>query len=173
MECSQSNNVNDKLATLMKEAETLKSKLDEERQKLNDVTCKLSPTSNLNRENYIYYLIQFSVSSAADRLENISYLNIKPRRVLKGHSAKVLCSDWSPDKRHIVSSSQDGKLIIWDAFTTNKEHAVTMPTTWVMACAYAPSGNFFACGGLDNKVTVYPITLDEDMSSKKKTVYIF
>lgn len=41
MECSsQSNNVNDKLASLMKEAETLKSKLDEERQKLNDVTRK-------------------------------------------------------------------------------------------------------------------------------------
>lgn len=42
--------------------------------------------------------------------------------------------------------SQDGKMIIWDAFTTNKEHAVTMPTTWVMACAYAPSGNLVACG---------------------------
>jgi len=41
---------------------------------------------------------------------------------------------------------QDGKMIIWDAFTTNKEHAVTMPTTWVMACAYAPSGNLVACG---------------------------
>lgn len=120
----------------------------------------------------------------------ITYLNIKPRRVLKGHQAKVklplmspftplipslffqvLCSDWSPDKRHIVSSAQDGKLIIWDAFTTNKEHAVTMPTTWVMACAYAPSGNLVACGGLDNKVTVYPVmTLDEDIASKKKTV---
>lgn len=24
------------------------------------------------------------------------------------------------DKRHIVSSSQDGKIIVWDAFTTNK-----------------------------------------------------
>lgn len=86
------------------------------------------------------------VSSVAERLEMISYLNIKPRRVLKGHQAKVLCSDWSPDKRHIVSSSQDGKLIIWDAFTTNKEHAVTMPTTWVMGCSYAPSGNLVACG---------------------------
>ena len=25
------------------------------------------------------------------------------------------------DKRHIVSSSQDGKVIVWDAYTTNKE----------------------------------------------------
>lgn len=126
---------------------------------------RLSCSSDYNR-------LLFPVSAAADRLEMITYLNIKPRRVLKGHQAKVLCSDWSPDKRHIVSSSQDGKLIIWDAFTTNKEHAVTMPTTWVMACAYAPSGNLVACGGLDNKVTVYPVTsaLDEDIASKKKTV---
>ena len=77
----------------------------------------------------------------ADTIEPIRDLNIKVRRSLKGHNAKVLCLDWSLDKRHLVSSSQDGKLIVWDAFTTNKEHAVTMPTTWVMACAYGPSGN--------------------------------
>ena len=41
---------------------------------------------------------------------------------------------------------QDGKMIIWDAFTTNKEHAIAMPTIWMMACAYAPSGNVVACG---------------------------
>ncbi|KAG5899556.1 hypothetical protein JTB14_008240 [Gonioctena quinquepunctata] len=39
-----------------------------------------------------------------------------------------------------------------------------------MACAYAPSGNLVACGGLDNKVTVYPLSLDEDVSLRKKTV---
>lgn len=47
---------------------------------------------------------------------------------------------------YLMTGNQDGKMIIWDAFTTNKEHAVTMPTTWVMACAYAPSGNLVACG---------------------------
>ncbi|XP_023245817.1 guanine nucleotide-binding protein subunit beta-5a-like [Copidosoma floridanum] len=57
-----------------------------------------------------------------------------------------------------------------DAFTTNKEHAVTTPTTWVIACAYAPSGQLVACGGLDNKVTVYSLSLEDDMSAKKKTV---
>ena len=35
-------------------------------------------------------------------------------------------------------------MIVWDGYTTNKEHAVSMPTTWVMACAYAPSGNSLA-----------------------------
>lgn len=133
---------------LTKEVESLKVKLEEERQKLNDVV----------------------LATVAERLEPLTGLNIKPRRVLKGHQGKVLCSDWSLDKRHIVSSSQDGKMIIWDAFTTNKEHAVTMTTTWVMACAYAPSGQMVACGGLDNKVTVYPLVLDDDVSSRKKAV---
>ncbi|XP_076248785.1 guanine nucleotide-binding protein subunit beta-5 [Calliopsis andreniformis] len=133
---------------LTKEAESLKIRLEDERQKLNDIT----------------------LATVADRLEAITCINVKPRRILKGHQAKVLCSDWSPDKRHIVSSSQDGKMIIWDAFTTNKEHALTMPTIWVMACAYAPSGTLVACGGLDNKVTVYPLSQEDDVSTRKKTV---
>lgn len=41
---------------------------------------------------------------------------------------------------------QDGKLIIWDAFTATKENTIAMPSTWVMACAYAPSGNMIAAG---------------------------
>lgn len=84
-------------------------------------------------------------------------------------------------------------MIIWDAFTTNKEHAISMPTTWVMACAFGPSGNLVACGyyypwnalmsgnkhysfslyffrGLDNKITVYPLSLEEDVQGKKKHV---
>ena len=106
-----------------------------------------SLTYFLEHAKRILLLLLFSaVSTVAERLEAIPFVNIKPRRVLKGHQAKVLCTGWSPDKRHIVSSSQDGKLIVWDAFTTNKEHAVTMPTTWVMACAYAPSGSYIACG---------------------------
>ena len=39
-ESNQVNNSGDKVASLMKEAENLKQKLEEERQKLNDVTRK-------------------------------------------------------------------------------------------------------------------------------------
>uniref|UniRef100_S4PTB3 Gbeta5 n=3 Tax=Pararge aegeria TaxID=116150 RepID=S4PTB3_9NEOP len=91
------------------------------------------------------------------------------RRVLKGHQSKVLCCDWSPDKRHLVSSSQDGKLIIWDAFSNTKELTIAMASTWVMACAYAPSGNALAAGGLDNKVTVFPLG-DDEPAARKRTV---
>ena len=50
---------------------------------------------------------------------------------------------------------QDGKLIVWDSYTTNKVHAIPLRYSWVMTCAYAPSGNYVACGGLDNICSIY------------------
>ena len=41
---------------------------------------------------------------------------------------------------------QDGKLIVWDSYSTNKVHAIPLRSSWVMTCAYAPSGNYVACG---------------------------
>ena len=35
------------------------------------------------------------------------------RRILKGHLAKVYAMQWAGDSEHLVSASQDGKLIIW------------------------------------------------------------
>ena len=36
-----------------------------------------------------------------------------------------------------------------------KVHAIPLRSSWVMTCAYAPSGNFVACGGLDNICSIY------------------
>ena len=60
-----------------------------------------------------------------------------------------------------VSSFQDGKLIVWDAYTTNKIHAIPLRSSWVMTCAYAPSGSFVACGGLDNLCSIYSLKTRE------------
>ena len=69
---------------LQKEIETLKKKIIEEREKLRDKT----------------------VVQVSEGIEAVHGLNVKVRRSLKGHNAKVLCLDWSIDKRHLVSSSQ-------------------------------------------------------------------
>ncbi|NWY36253.1 GBB4 protein, partial [Sylvia atricapilla] len=55
----------------------------------------------------------------------------------------------------------DGKLIIWDSYTTNKMHAIPLRSSWVMTCAYAPSGNYVACGGLDNICSIYNLKTRE------------
>ncbi|KAM5378535.1 hypothetical protein ACJZ2D_004489 [Fusarium nematophilum] len=87
---------------------------------------------------------------------------MKAKRTLKGHLAKIYAMHWSTDRRHLVSASQDGKLIIWDAYTTNKVHAIPLRSSWVMTCAYAPSGNFVACGGLDNICSIYNLNQQRD-----------
>lgn len=90
-------------------------------------------------------------------IQPLPRIQMKVRRTLKGHLAKVYALHWSADKRHLVSASQDGKLIVWDAYTTNKVHAIPLRSSWVMTCAYAPSGQYVACGGLDNICSIYSL----------------
>ena len=54
----------------------------------------------------IVSLLFIAVYRAAGKIDAISNFSMRQRRQLKGHQGKVLCMDWSTDKRHIVSSSQ-------------------------------------------------------------------
>ncbi|KAJ1545489.1 guanine nucleotide-binding protein subunit beta 1, partial [Cladochytrium tenue] len=78
-------------------------------------------------------------------------------RQLFGHMAKIYAMQWSADRRHLVSASQDGKLIVWDAYNTHKTHAIPLRSSWVMSCSYSPSGHLVACGGLDSLCSVYSL----------------
>jgi len=94
----------------------------------------------------------------------ISKLQIKNRRVLKGHFAKIYAMHWSEgaaSKQNLVSASQDGKLIVWNALTTNKVHAIPLRSSWVMTCGFAPGGQKVACGGLDNICSIYNLQSKE------------
>ena len=91
-------------------------------------------------------------------------LGIKNKRVLKGHFAKIYAMHWaeaSQVSKSLVSASQDGKLIVWNAFTTNKVHAIPLRSSWVMTCAFAPGGSKVACGGLDNICSIYNLLSKE------------
>ena len=114
------------------------------------------------------------VRAMANEVDPLPRVLMKARRTLKGHLAKIYAMHWAQDKRHLVSASQDGKLIVWDAYTTNKVAAIPLRSSWVMTCAYAPSGcvgsdcghadslsNFVACGGLDNICSVYNLRTKE------------
>lgn len=84
-------------------------------------------------------------------------LALQARRTLKGHFGKIYALHWASDSRNLVSASQDGKLILWNGFSSHKFHVIPLRSSWVMACAYAPSGQFVACGGLDNVCSVYRV----------------
>jgi len=97
-------------------------------------------------------------------VEKIDKPPIKCKRSLRGHLGKIYALQWSNEKTKLVSASQDGKLLVWDALTTNKSHAIPLRCAWVMTCAYSPTGNFVACGGLDNICSVY--SLDKETVTK-------
>lgn len=94
---------------------------------------------------------------------------LRQRRLLKGHFGKIYHMHWANDSKHLVSASQDGKLIIWNGFTTNKIHAIPLRSSWVMSCAYSPSQKFVACGGLDNLCSIYKLPGADTESSAQQT----
>jgi len=89
-------------------------------------------------------------------------IQLRARRLLKGHFGKVYAMHWSgKGSELIVSASQDGKLIVWNANTTHKVQAIPLRSSWVMTCAFEHQNNkLVACGGLDNMCSIYQLTTE-------------
>lgn len=79
---------------------------------------------------------------------------------LKGHQDKIAKLCWSADSSKILSASQDGYMIIWDAITGYKKHAIQLENSWVLTCSYSANEKFAASAGLDNNCTIYKIKPD-------------
>jgi guanine nucleotide-binding protein G(I)/G(S)/G(T) subunit beta-1 len=91
-----------------------------------------------------------------------SRVDIRLRRKLKGHFGKVNAIAFGNTDNAILSASQDGKLILWDAFGSIILQVITLPSSWVMACAFETSnGNLVASGGLDNIVSIHQLNRKE------------
>ncbi|BES87509.1 unnamed protein product [Nesidiocoris tenuis] len=96
-------------------------------------------------------------------------LRLTTKKLLKGHINKVNSVHYAGDSRHTVTGSLDGKLIIWDTWTGNKVQVIPLRSAWVMSVAFAKSGNFVACGGMDNMCTVYDVNNRDGSGASKIT----
>jgi len=95
---------------------------------------------------------------------NVPGLELKVRRTLRGHIAKVYEVDFCQNEPDlIVSASQDGKLIVWNGLTTHKLFVIPLDSQWVLTCGFAPGGRLVACGGLDNSIYGYQLNEDESI----------
>jgi WD40 repeat protein len=98
-----------------------------------------------------------TINTAAAALQR-SLLQLRCRRTLQGHFGKVYATHWSGDSVHLVSASQDGKLMIWNGLTTNKVQSIPLTSSWVITCAFEQQANrMVACGGMDNICSIYQV----------------
>jgi len=132
--------------------ESLRAQLKEERDKVRDVDG-----------------IAAYVNQDPQRWERIAPRKFKCHKTLRGHLAKVYALDWGGEAgQNIVSASQDGKLLVWDAVTGNKIFAIPLQNAWVMTCAYSASGSLVAAGGLDNCCSVYSLRQGNGSTQREK-----
>lgn len=110
-----------------------------------------------------------TLESACSGVSDVPKPKLSTKRMMKGHINKVNSVHYSGDSKHCVTGSLDGKLIIWDTFSGNKVQVIPLRSAWVMSVAYAPSGNYVACGGMDNMCTVYDLN-NRDSSGAAKLV---
>ncbi|OAD80981.1 G protein beta subunit [Phycomyces blakesleeanus NRRL 1555(-)] len=132
--------ITSRIAVARRDAEALKERIKQRKDALSDTTCK---------------------NEMAKDIDSLPRVLMKNRKALKGHLAKIYSMHWATDRQHLVSASQDGKLIVWDAYSSNKVHAIPLRSSWVMTCAYSPSGDFVASGGLDNICSIYSLKIRE------------
>lgn len=67
-----------------------------------------------------YAACDTSLGQAAINIPTAGRVVLHTQKTLRGHLAKIYAMHWSRDSRNLVSASQDGKLIVWDGYTTNK-----------------------------------------------------
>mmetsp|Transcript_27286 Transcript_27286/g.38464 ORF Transcript_27286/g.38464 Transcript_27286/m.38464 type:complete len:351 (-) Transcript_27286:62-1114(-) len=129
-------NLAERIAATRKEIDSLKSQIAAQKKELNDRTLQ-----------------QVATDVAALNPKS----KLRQRRTLKGHLAKIYAMGWVENKQdhHLVSASQDAKLLVWDTINSNKINCVPLQSAWVMCCAISSTRAFTACGGLDNTCTIF------------------
>ena len=77
------------------------------------------------------------------------------KQYLLGHEAWVSSASYSPDGRHVVTSSKDGTAIIWDAETGAQECVLRGHEAWVNSASYSSDGRHIVTSSWDYMAIIW------------------
>jgi WD40 repeat protein len=77
---------------------------------------------------------------------------------LTGHSGSIRAVAFSPDGRHIESSSKDQTIKLWDTTTGDLQKTLTSYADWVRAVAFSPDSRYIASGSFDRMIKLWDAT---------------
>lgn len=165
----QINSLKLKLENIKKEIENIKK--IKNNKNINDIIKQRSTQqqqqTQFNQTTQQQQQTSKDINGSLESLRNI--IHIHSRRILQGHFGKVYSCYWSGDSLHLISASQDGKLILWNGLTTNKIQSIPLTSSWVITCSYEQLNNrLISCGGMDNICSIYQI----DRNSSNRIVRV-
>lgn len=76
-------------------------------------------------------------------------------KLLHGHTGPVYCSSFSPDKTHLISSSEDGTVRLWSLHTWTNLVAYKGHMYPVWSVKFGPQGHYFASAGFDRTARLW------------------
>lgn len=79
-------------------------------------------------------------------------------------SREVLCVDFSPDGKFIVSGSRDGTARVWEV-STGEEVSRMIHSGFVISVTFSPAGKYVASGGDDGTVRVWELTSGREVAN--------
>ena len=106
-------------STDLAESATVVEKLQQELEELKE---------HLTREREKTRDSEFALLSGD--MEEVQVPAMRQRRILKIPGAKILTVSWLPDKRSIICSTHDGRLVLWDAFASKSERYIQHVCHW-------------------------------------------
>lgn len=147
-------------------SKTLNNKINVAQTVSNQLTQQLKKIKQENQDATLQ-----TMSNNCKHFLNDNY-RLNNYKTLKGHFDKVSSCAWYPDSEHLVSSSQDGYLLVWDATKGLKKRLVELDDPYIMGCDVSYNGQLVATGGLDNKCIVYKLNTDIDTEGRSELLSI-
>jgi len=96
-----------------------------------------------------------SLTEESKRVPALDSRSMECRKKLTGHLSKVHALSWGQNSRTLVTTAQDGKILVWDCYTGYKINSIPLACNWMMDCSLSPNGKLIATGGLDCLCTLY------------------
>ena len=87
------------------------------------------------------------------------------RRVLAGHTGRVVAVAVAPDGSWLASGGWDKTVRIWDVATGQERATLTGHTGIVIAVAVAPDGSWLASGGWDKTVRIWDVATGQERAT--------
>lgn len=102
--------------------------------------------------------LAIAVDECIDSIDEF-HLKLRKRRTMDTASGKLSSIAWASDSKHMLTCSQSGKCLYWNAYMGTRE-SLFDTGSWPLACGIAPNARVLGVGGLDNVLQVYNMPED-------------